>query len=56
MSAIRDFRRRACQVRRLRLARLPGDRTRRQLRLEGLEDRCLLSGISSITEFPPPER
>jgi len=28
------------------------DRTRARFRLEGLEDRCLLSGISSITEFP----
>ncbi len=28
------------------------DRTRARFRLEGLEDRCLLSGVSSITEFP----
>jgi streptogramin lyase len=28
--------------------------TRARFRLEGLEDRCLLSGISSITEFPVP--
>lgn len=31
-----------------------GVQTRTQLQLEGLEDRCLLSGISSITEFPLP--
>jgi streptogramin lyase len=28
--------------------------TRARFQLEGLEDRCLLSGISSITEFPLP--
>jgi streptogramin lyase len=28
------------------------ERRRARFRLEGLEDRCLLSGISSITEFP----
>jgi len=28
--------------------------TRARFRLEGLEDRCLLSGISAITEFPLP--
>ena len=33
-------------------ARRQGHIRRRLLRLEGLEDRCLLSGISSITEFP----
>jgi streptogramin lyase len=33
--------------------RHPG-RTRARFRLEGLEERCLLSGISSITEFPLP--
>jgi len=54
LSAIRDFPRRARQIRRLGPGRLPGDRTRRQFRLEGLEDRCLLSGISAITEFPLP--
>jgi streptogramin lyase len=30
------------------------NRCRRQFRLEGLEDRCLLAGISSITEFHLP--
>jgi virginiamycin B lyase len=50
LSAIRDFRRRACQVRRLRPGPRPGARTRRQFRLEGLEERCLLSGVSAITE------
>jgi hypothetical protein len=35
-------------------SRRPHDRTRTrtQFRLEGLEERCLMSGISSITEFP----
>ena len=35
-------------------ARHQGRIRRRILRLEGLEDRCLLSGISAITEFPLP--
>ena len=30
------------------------DRTRARLQLEGLEERCLLSGIAEITEFPVP--
>ena len=30
------------------------DTARRRVRLEPLEERCLLSGISSITEFPLP--
>ncbi len=54
LSAIRDFQRRACQARHLRPSRLPCGRTRRRFRLEMLEVRCLLSGISSITEFPLP--
>ena len=54
LSAILDFQRRACPVRRLRPGRLPRDRTTRRWRLERLEDRCLLSGISAITEFPMP--
>ncbi len=29
-------------------------RTRARFRLEALEERCLLSGISAITEFPLP--
>src|SRR5579883_89262 len=32
----------------------PADRTRARLQLEGLEDRCLLSGGPPITEFPLP--
>ena len=31
-------------------------RTRVRFRLEGLEDRCLLSGISAITEFSDPQQ
>jgi len=30
------------------------DRTRARFRLEGLEERCLLSGISGYTEYPVP--
>jgi sugar lactone lactonase YvrE len=56
VSAIRDFQRRALQVRRPRRIRLPGDRTRRLFRLEGLEDRCLLSGISAVTSFTAPSQ
>ena len=40
--------------RRSRPDRRRSDRTRTRFRLEGLEDRCLLSGISGITEFPLP--
>jgi streptogramin lyase len=54
LSALRDFQRRACQVRLLLPVRPLHDRTRRRFRLEGLEERCLLSGISAITEFPLP--
>ena len=45
---------RAGRHRRRRPDRRPSDRTRARFRLEGLEDRCLLSGISAITEFPSP--
>ena len=38
---------------RLRARRRLGG-TRARFRLEGLEERCLLSGISGITEFPIP--
>ncbi len=50
LSAIRDFQRPTFQVR--RPDRRAGNQAR--FRLEGLEERCLLSGISSITEFPLP--
>jgi streptogramin lyase len=53
-SAIRDLQLLAYQVRRLRPGRRPRDRTRRRFRLDGLEDRCLLSFISAIAEFPLP--
>ncbi len=38
----------------MRPSRLSRNGTRSRFRLERLEDRCLLSGISSITEFPLP--
>jgi streptogramin lyase len=50
INASRDHR--TFQGRRTRSARRPTDRARARFRLEGLEDRCLLTGISSITEFP----
>ena len=56
LSAIRDFQRRACQVRRYAQAVWPADRTGHAFRLEGLEDRCLLSGISVDHRVPAPER
>jgi len=44
--------------RRTRPDRRPSDRsrTRARFRLEGLEDRCLLSGISAVTSFPTPSQ
>jgi streptogramin lyase len=42
------------QIRRSRPDHLARERLGKQLQLEGLEDRCLLSGISSITEFSLP--
>jgi hypothetical protein len=39
---------------RTRPSRRTRDRTRARLRLEGLEERCLLSGISGFTEYPIP--
>jgi len=45
--------------RRDRPVRRPADhrtRAHARFRLEGLEDRCLLLGISAITEFPLPIR
>ncbi len=45
---------RAFRGRRTRPARRPPARVGARLQVEGLEDRCLLSGISSITEFPVP--
>jgi hypothetical protein len=41
---------------RRRARRRPSQRSRTQARfqLQGLEDRCLLSGISGVTEFPVP--
>ncbi len=54
VSAIRDSQRRSREARRPRPGRLRCDLTRARFRLEGLEERCLLSGISSVTEFPLP--
>jgi streptogramin lyase len=42
------------QGRRTRQAQRRGDRTRARFQLEGLEDRSLLSSISTITEFSVP--
>jgi streptogramin lyase len=54
LAPVRDSGHRAGRLR--RPARRPSERiwTRPRFRLEGLEDRCLLSGISGITEFAVP--
>lgn len=39
---------------RARSRRVSRERTRSRFHLEGLEDRCLLSGISGFAEFPVP--
>jgi streptogramin lyase len=54
LPAVLDFQHRARQARRVGPGRLLRERTRIRVRLEGLEDRCLLSGISAIAEFPLP--
>jgi len=57
LAPIRGLERRAVQHgRSTRQGRRSPDRarTRAQFRLEGLEERCLLSGIAALTSFPTP--
>ena len=57
LTRIRSFEHRLAQHgRRAHRSQCTPDRTRARFQLEGLEERCLLSGISSITEYNLPPR